>query len=56
MGLRSGRFGAALGIAAVLAFAALVPSVAGIATWKILLALLGLFLASIAGPAARPGK
>jgi hypothetical protein len=49
-----GKLIVAAGIAAVLAFAASVPSLAGIATWKILLALLGLFLVTIAGPASRP--
>jgi hypothetical protein len=56
MSLQSSKFVAALGIAAVLACAAIVPNVAGIETWKILLALIGLLLASLAGPASRPGK
>jgi hypothetical protein len=56
MSPQSGRLFAAIGIAGVLAFVALVPSVAGVETWKILLALLGLFLVSLAGPASRPGK
>jgi peptidoglycan/LPS O-acetylase OafA/YrhL len=49
-----GKLIVAAGIAAVLACTASVPSVAGIETWKILLALLGLFLVTIAGPASRP--
>jgi hypothetical protein len=56
MSRRSGRFVAALAIAAILAFTALVPSVAGIATWKIVLALFGLFLVTVAGPASRQDK
>jgi hypothetical protein len=56
MSPQTGRLIAALGVAAVLAFVALVPSVAGIETWKILLALVGLFLVSLAGPKSRPGK
>jgi hypothetical protein len=43
----------ALAVAAILAFTALVPSVAGVETWKILLALFGLFLVTIAGPKSR---
>ena len=56
MSPQSGKLFAALGVAAVLAFVALVPSVAGIETWKILLALFGLFLVALAGPKSRPGK
>jgi hypothetical protein len=53
MNFKSSKFLGALAIAAVMAFAALVPSVAGVETWKILLALFGLFLVTIAGPKSR---
>jgi hypothetical protein len=56
MSPQSGRLIAAFSIAAVLAFVAIVPSVFGIETWKILLALFGLVLTSLAGPASRTGK
>jgi hypothetical protein len=55
MSPQSAKMVAAAAVACVLAFTALVPSVAGIETWKILLALFGLFLASLAGP-ARPRR
>jgi hypothetical protein len=53
---QSGRLVAAFSLAVVLAFVAMVPSVFGVETWKILLALLGLVLMSLAGPASRTGK
>jgi hypothetical protein len=56
MSPQSRRLVAAFSIAVVVAFVAIVPSVFGIETWKIVLALFGLLLTSLAGPASRTGK